>query len=341
MKNILFAAAILTAALFASCDKNTETLAPVTPDAGTQVTITLSGAEGGTRAFFDTTAKAETWESTLSSLAVFAFDSGDNLIIRRDFTAAELVAKSATFSLPKSSAGTSCSFYAVANYDVGAVRTKAALLALVESAAVEYNGTFAEVSAVAKRTSGFVMSGSKTQSIGAVNSTTSVGITLRRTVAKVALQTVIDPTFAQKYAGTITINSVKLSKGASQSSVIAGSTVSLGAMSFTHTQTPGTASGKYNTLFYLYENGALTAGNRVLLEINATYDLDGSSTTTNDRSEVTYSVELSGKAAGEIQRNGYYRIAANITGLVGQDCTVSVTVADWETPTTQTVDLGA
>ena len=83
------------------------------------------------------------------------------------------------------------------------------------------------------------------------------------------------------------------------------------------------------------------AGSRVLLEINATYDSDGSTSTTDDRSEVTYSVELTGKAAGEILRNGYYRVAANITGLVGQDCAVSVTVADWETPVTQNVELGA
>ena len=54
-----------------------------------------------------------------------------------------------------------------------------------------------------------------------------------------------------------------------------------------------------------------------------------------------YSIELTGKAAGQILRNGYYRVAANITGLVGQDCQVSVTVADWETPVTQSVDLGA
>ena len=56
---------------------------------------------------------------------------------------------------------------------------------------------------------------------------------------------------------------------------------------------------------------------------------------------MVYSIELTGKAAGEILRNGYYRIAANITGLVGQDCMVSVSVADWETPVTQNVELGA
>lgn len=276
----------------------------------------------------------------MSSLSIFVFDNADNFVIRRDLTSSELAAKSATFSLPKSLASTPCSFYAVANYDASSAKTRAALTVLVEKSAADYNGTFAEVSSAAKRSGGFVMSGSTSKTIGAVNSTTSVGITLKRTVAKVALQTTIDPSFADKYSGTLTINSVKLSKAASQSSVVAG-TPTPGAMSYTHTQTLAAASGKYNALFYCFENGSLTAGNRVLLEINATYDLDGNGSTTDDRSEVTYSVELTGKAAGEILRNGYYRIAANITGLVGQDCAVTVTVADWETPVTQSVELGA
>lgn len=343
MKKILFAMAAAASVLFASCDKNAETMNHTMHDTdGSQVTITLTGAEEtNTRAFFDTAAKAEVWESSLSSLSIFAFDSGGDLILRRDFTSGELSAKSASFSLPKSAAGTSCSFYAVVNYDASSARTKAALMTLVESAAADYNGTFAEVSTKARRSGGFVMSGVKTQTVGAVNTTTSVGITLKRTVAKVALQTSIDASFSEKYAGSLTINSVKLSKASSQSLVIAGAASSAGAMSYTHTQAPTAASDKYNALFYCFENGALTAGNRVLLEINATYDMDGSASTTDDRSEVTYSVELTGKAAGEILRNGYYRIAANITGLVGQDCVVSVTVTDWETPVTQTVDLGA
>ena len=276
----------------------------------------------------------------MSSLSIFVFDNADNFIIRRELTSSELAAKSATFSLPKSLASTPCSFYAVANYDATSAKTQSALTSLLENSAGDYNGTFSEVTTAAKRSGGFVMSGQTTQTVGAVNSTTNVGITLKRTVAKVALQTTIDPSFADKYAGSLTINSVKLSRAASQSLVVAG-TPTPGAMTYTHTQTPASASGKYNALFYLFENAALAAGNRVLLEINATYDMDGSDTTTDDRSEVTYSVELTGKAAGDIQRNGYYRIAANITGLVGQDCIVSVTVADWETPVTQTVELGA
>ena len=342
MKKILFAAAAI-AALFASCDKNDETINSVIPEAadGARIAITLTGAsDTETRAFFDTTAKAEAWESSLSSLSVFAFDKGGTLIVRRDFSSAELASKSATFALPKSTAGTECSFYAVANYDASSAKTRAALTALVENSAATYNGTFAEVSTAAKRSGGFVMSGSVTKTVGAVNTTTSVGITLKRTVAKVAVQTTVDPSFANKYSGTLAINSVKLSKAASQSLVVAG-TPTPGTMTFSHMQTPAAASENYNALFYCFENGALAVGNRVLLEINATYDSDGSASTPDDRSEVTYSIELTGKATGEILRNGYYRLAANITGLVGQDCAVTVTVADWETPVTQNVELRA
>ena len=276
----------------------------------------------------------------MSSLSIFVFEYADNFVIRRELPSSELAAKSATFSLPKSLASTPCSFYAIANYDASSAKTRAALTSLSEKPAADYNGTFAEVSTAAKRSGGFVMSGMKSQTVGAVNSTTNVGITLKRTVAKVALQTTIDPSFADKYAGTLTINSVKLSKAASQSPVIAG-TPTPGAMTFSHTQTPASASDKYNSLFYIYENGTLAAGSRVLLEIEATYDMDGETSTTDDRSEVTYSVELTGKAAGEILRFGFYRGAAYISGLVGQECAVAVTVADWETPVTQIVELGA
>ena len=333
--------AALAALALVSCSKE-ETVTYGTngePLDGAAVCLTFTDAPAS-RASLNSTAAAETWEKSLTSLTVYVFNSQGNLVTQRSFTSEELADKSATFALPHSAAGTTCDFYAVANLSLTGVTTKSALLSKVEASAADYNGTFAEVSTKAKRAGGFVMSGSTSKTIGAVNSTTSVGITLKRTVAKVALQTTIDPSFADKYAGELTINSVKLSKAASQSSVVAG-TPTPGAMSYTHTQTLAAASGKYNALFYCFENGSLTAGNRVLLEINATYDLDGNGSTTDDRSEVTYSVELTGKAAGEILRNGYYRIAANITGLVGQDCAVTVTVADWETPVTQSVELGA
>ena len=183
MKKHIFAAVAVAAALFTACNKDNEPIVPTPVDTdGSNVCITLAD-DAPTRAFFDATASAEAWEKSLSSLAVFAFDNGGSLIVRRDFTSAELTAKSATFSLPKSAAGTSCSFYAVANLDASSAKTKAALTALVENAAASYNGTFAEVSSKALRPGGFVMSGYKTQTVGAVNSTTNVGVTLESSFA--------------------------------------------------------------------------------------------------------------------------------------------------------------
>lgn len=183
----LFLAAGAALALLASCNKETEMINP-TPEArpdGASVTITLSaGDDAQARAFFDATATAEAWEKTLSSLSVFTFNSSGDLLLRRDFTASELASKSATFSLPKSAAGTECSFYAVANYDASSAKTKSALTALVEKSAGDYNGTFTDVSTKALRSGGFVMSGSTTKTVGAVNTSTQVGISLKRTVAK-------------------------------------------------------------------------------------------------------------------------------------------------------------
>lgn len=341
MKNFLFAAATMVAMTFASCNKNNESLLPV-PDemTGSHVCISLTD-NSGTRVSSTDTVAAEAWEKALSSLSIFTFDNTGSLIVRHDFSSEELAARSATFSLPKYAAGMSCSFYAVTNIDASSAKTEAALTALVENTAASYNGTFVEVSSKALRPGGFVMSGMNILNIGAVNTTTNVPIRLLRNVAKVALRTTVDPVFAQKYGGTITVNSVMLSRAASQTRLFYNSNLSTEAMDFTHTQVPAMQSGEYRSLFYCYENGVLFEGDRVLLEIHATYDLDGNDATTDDRSEVVYPIELAGKDAGQLLRNGYYRISANITGLIGLDCSISVTAADWESPITQTVELGA
>lgn len=340
MKKMFIAA--LTALALYSCDKDepaTGTPDPRPDTHGATVTMTFTD-ETPTRAFFAEAAAAEAWEKSLSSLSVYVFNAKGDLIVLRNFTASELTARSATFALPHATAGTTCDFYAVANLSLSGIATKSALLAKLETAAADYNGTFAEVSTKAKRSGGFVMTAGVSKAV-ADGSTTSVPLTLKRTVAKVAVQTSIDPAFASKYSGTLTVTGTKLLRAASQTPIIAPATPTPGAMSFTHTQTATATSGKYNNLFYLFENGPLVEASRVALEITATYDADGNASTTADRMEVVYTVPLTGKTGGEIARNGYYRIAANLTGLVGQDCQVSVSVAEWESPITQSVDLGA
>lgn len=342
MKKIFIAA--FAAVSLIACNKDIDTA--ITPDNsslsdGAVVTMTFID-ETTTRAFFAEAATAEAWEKSISALSVYVFNAKGDLITDRTFTASELTAKSATFALPHATAGTTCDFYAVANMpSLSGIATKSALLAKLETAAADYNGTFAEVSTKAKRSGGFVMSAGISKAIGAEGSTTSVALSLKRTVAKIAVQTSIDPTFATKYSGTLTVTNAKIIRAASQSPIIAPATPTPGAMNYTHTQTAAAASGKFNNLFYLFENGALAEASRVTLEITATYDADGNTSTTADRMEVVYTVPLTGKAGGAIARNGYYRVAANLTGLVGQDCQVAVSVADWETPVTQSVDLGA
>lgn len=339
MKKLIF---VLTAALaLAACAKEQQEPVPTPMDAG-DVTVSFVAEENSaqTRAFFDASATTESWEKSLSSISLFCFDTDGSLIVRRNFTPAEVSTKKATFALPKSAAGKSVEFYVIANTTVGDIADKAALLALKETSAALYNGTFAEVSAAAKRSGGFLMSGSVTKAIAAEGQATDVAITLKRDVAKIAVQSSLSADFASKYPGKIKVNSAKISRAASQTPYFGG-TVAPGAMTFTHTQTPKEDAGKYNALFYLFENGTLAAGSRVLLTLEAIYDKDGNFSTAGDQTPVTYEVELKGTSDnGTILRNGYYRVAVSLAGLTGQDVSATITVADWETPVTQNINLG-
>ncbi len=232
-------------------------------------------------------------------------------------------------------------FYAVANTPVdNSVTTKAVLVSLIENSPAAYNGTFADVSSKSLRSGEFLMSGNVTKAIAQAGSTTQVALTLRRNVAKVAVQTSMDASFASKYPGTVRITSAKIAKAASQTPYFGG-TAKPGTMNYTHTQTPAVVSGKYNNLFYLFENGALASGNRVLLTLDGIYDRDGDTATTSDQTPVSYEVELSGVSGnGQLLRNGYYRIAVSLAGLTGQDVSANISVAAWETPVTQTISIG-
>ena len=467
MKNLFLAAAIALG-LLVSCNKEGNEIYETSK--GAVATVSFTDEEPATRAFFGSTAAAETWEKTLNTVTIFVIDPSGDLLVKRSFSAAELSAKKAIFALPDAVPGTVCEFYAVANLDVADVGDKTTLMALLERDAASYNGTFAEVSAKAKRTGGFVMSGSASKAVAAAGSSTDVAITLKRTVAKVAIQVTPSPQFGSLYQGAVRINSITLSNGATQTPVFptktdprafnfsttqasdaasgkyrnlfylyesparnvgsrvkatidatydmdgdfstvagqssmtyeveldgavaaAGSstdvaitlkrtvakvaiqvtpspqfgslyqgavrinsiTLSNGAtqtpvfptktdpraFNFSTTQASDAASGKYRNLFYLYESPARNVGSRVKATIDATYDMDGDFSTVAGQSSMTYEVELDGASGGEIRRNGYYRVDITINGLSGHDASLTVTPAEWESPVTQTVELGA
>lgn len=339
MKRLFFTAA--AAALLCSCGK--ESVCEHTPAHDTQgaaVTLSFDAGSSRTKSFFDPTATAESWEKSLSSVCVLVFGADGRLLVQRNFTYSELSAKKATFAIPNALAGQNCDFYVVANKTVDGISGKAALMALSETIPAEYNGTFAEVSTKAKRSGGFVMTGHTTKAIAAQGTKTDVAVTLERTVAKIAVQASTTAEFSERYSGKVRINSVVLSKAASRSNLIAQQTPNTGPMTFTHTQAADELSGKFRNLFYVPENGELAEGSRLLLTLGATYDRDGNFSTTDDQAEVTYPVELSGDGAGRFLRNGYYRVQALIDGLTGSELSVSISVADWETPVTQSVNLG-
>lgn len=336
MKNVFFAAGVALA-LFASCSKQDNEIKEL--HKGAKVNISFTDESPNTRAFFGTTAAAETWEKELRSMSLYVFDGSGNLIVQRIFSGDELTAKRASFALPDVTPGSSCEFYAVANLS-GNVANKSALLALLETSSVVYNGTFAQVTEGIVRPYGFVMSGSATKPVAAVGATTDVAIALKRTVAKVAIETSISGSFSSMYPGAIRVNSVSIRKSASQSPVIKPATPNPGAMNFAVTQLSNVSSGKYQNLFYLFENGDLAPGSRVLAEVYATYDKDGNFSTTGDQSAMEYNMELIGNSAGALSRNGYYRVAVTINGLSGSDAVISITAADWEIPVTQTINVG-
>lgn len=334
----LFLAATVALGLLVSCNKEENEI--YTTSKGAVVTVSFTDEEPTTRAFFGSTAAAETWEKALNTVTMFAFDPSGDLLVKRQFSAAELSAKKATFALPDATPGNVCEFYAVANLDVAAVSDKTALTALLERDAAAYNGTFAEVATSAKRTGGFVMSGMTSKAVAAVGSTTDVAITLKRTVAKVAVQVTPSPQFGSFYQGAVRINSITLSNGATHTPVF-HTDYNPGAFNFSTMQQSDFSSGTYRNLFYLYESPARNVGSRIKATIDATYDRDGDFSTAAGQSSMTYEVELDGTAGGEIRRNGYYRVDITINGLTGQDATLTITPAEWESPVTQTVELGA
>lgn len=343
MKKIFFAAMAISAMLAVSCSENTEPLTNL-PEEGSapQVRITLA-PDAVTRAFFDETAAAEPWESKITSLYIYVFDGSGKLILKRFLTASEVSARSARFSVPNSAAGTDCSFYVAANCNYGDAATAAEMEAKTEKVGLrEYNGAIWQIEEGKLRQPGFVMTGKATAAIDGAGTFTTVPVTLKRTVAKIAVRTSVAESFKAEYGGgTVRIRSVTLSNA----SALSNSFFNPGSYQprpplCEFTQGTDDAADTKSNIFYVYENGPLAEGERLVLTFKGLFDPDGNTDTSNDNSPVEYRVELNGSGGGEIRRNGYYRVDAVIRGISGYGLNVRISAADWEAPVTQTVYLG-
>lgn len=348
MKKLLLSAIIAGAVM--GCSKNEGIEENFVPGDGAKVAISFASPVNvpTLRSFGNGTTEA--WEKTVNKATLFVSNASGKIILRKDIASADLAASATTpipVVVPGVTVGETCSFAMVLNNTVGTMADQTALMTALENNAAVYNGTFGEVSTAAKRADGFVMTGNAAAKI--VEGTTAVVITVKRTVAKVEVETKTTASFTAAYgAATVKINSIDLSKASSDSYLFdrtaeASNKYSAGAKSFTFNQVANEVAGTpktYQNLFYIYENDDLTTGNRVTLKLNATFDNDGNTATTDDQTPLTYTVELNGEGTGKILRNGAYKVVASINGLTGNDITVQVNVADWETLKTQEVSLG-
>lgn len=340
MKKIFSFLAAFAALALTACDKDVDpatTPEPQPSAPGAKVEIYFTSPK--TRAFGSGTTEA--WEKTVNNATVLVFNASGAIKFRRALSSAEIASAATTpisLVIPGVSVGDKCDFAVVANRTVPtSVTTKTLLLAEEENDAASYNGTFAEVTTKAMRPAGFVMTGITNQAI--VEGTTNVSVTLKRAVAKIEVTTATTADFTTKYGpATITVNKVTLSRGSLKSMLIDQTTskYATGGATFSHIQNASAG----NNLFYIYEKAAAAEGSRVLLKIDATYDADGVSSTTADQVPLVYEVELTGTAGGQIARNGAYRVNAKIDGLTGNDVSLTVTIANWETLKTQDIILG-
>lgn len=158
------------------------------------------------------------------------------------------------------------------------------------------------------------------------------------------MQTTIDAAFAEKYSGTITtVTGVAFSKAASQSPVIAPANLFARRDELIpDTQTATAAAGRYDNLFYVFENGALAEGNQVQLEITASYDAATAAPRrppTVRKSSIRYLSRARQAERSCVTATTASKFCDHGSGRLGGGLTI--TVADWESPVTQQIDLGA
>lgn len=136
-KMILAATAAL--AMLASCNKHTDEIADSAT--GSVVKITLTDKTPETRAFFDQTAAAESWEKKIGTLTLFVFDGNGDAVLQRKFTAAEISGQTATIPVPDAAPGQTYRFYAIANGSaLSGIGTLDDLRSQAESEIADYNG---------------------------------------------------------------------------------------------------------------------------------------------------------------------------------------------------------
>lgn len=258
---------------------------------------------------------SEAWEKKINRASIYVFNSSGKTIYVRALTTAEITAINAgtnmnvTFIVPGNI--TVCDIYVAANTTPSAsVSTKTSFLTSIEQDISNYNGTYAATTTSALRANGFVMTGSQPGVNLSLSGPTTLPITLRRIVAKLAVEVNIS---ALLTLGTSTVTTVTISQSAPVSNLFPltpGNTTG-SAVAFNQTaHVNSTNNRQFFAFFYIYENDARTpAANQVKLTFLVVNTLIVSTT-------YTYNVLLSGDGSGKMTRNRGYYVIANVSKLI-------------------------
>lgn len=258
---------------------------------------------------------SETWEKKVNTASIYVFNSSGKTVYIRALTTAEITAINAgtnmnvAFTVPGNI--TVCDIYVVANTTPSAsISNKTSFLTSIEQDISNYNGTYAATTTSALRTNGFVMTGSQQNVSLSLSGPTTLPITLRRIVAKLAIEMNIS---ALLTLGTSVVTSVSISQSAPVSNLfpLAFSNTTGSAVTFTQTaQVNSTNNRQFFAFFYIYENDARNpAANEVKLTFLVVNTLIVSTT-------YTYNVLLIGDGSGKMTRNRGYYITANVNKLI-------------------------
>lgn len=334
MKKLL-ATALVALTLF-SCSKEATEKSSTNPHpeevSDRVVTINFGSNKSETKTFFDGEVAGESWEKTITSMAIYIFkEDSEDIVVQRKLTSTEMTALAVNLVIPNCEKGKKYTFYAVANKTPLVVNTKSELLAVIIDSPTDYNGSFADVTTKSVRNEGFVMSGYVDATIEDLTKTLELSISLKRVVSKVAIQASTTDLFSATYNGAIRVDKAIIEKSATDCLLIEPTPVVNRTMDQSFAQTPNISDKFFQNLFYIYENATLADGNKVNIKLETTYDADGDFNTTPDQQPIIYNVEIKGDNQGAISRNTYYKLNIFIDGLTGKNVNATISIADWKT----------
>jgi hypothetical protein len=337
-KSKLFAAiAAAVTLLVASCAK--EPVVPEPPAGGIPLHVSFAdaGLNVDTRAWFDDTPTAEPWEKKLHSLVVYVFGDDNQVLMFKRLSVSERDAMKGLLLLPESSAGTRCTVLAVANVETREYQIPS-LDNFINTSEVNlsrYNDRFSYVSGGRTPVYGFAMTGKAEITVGDANAASEASVTLRRLTAKLAVRIGMASDFQRRHGGgKAWVQQIQIRKAARIARLFPESELPGDYRTETLSQQAEVVGTTSRNLFYLYPQGPCAPGDESLMRLTVVFDQDGSTETTADRIYKTADIPIAGSGAGEIVRNGYYRVSGTITDFGALNLNTAFQATDWETPVT-------